>query len=959
MKQLCYKLFCFFLLSFSIGTVGAQNCEDDFTIQTSSTPSVCQANGTITVTLVGDLTNIFNVQYGLTSTNGFTINPQEHNVLSNIPAGVYTVSVRAFCRVNDDFDVVKTVANVTVGGNYKVPSVAFNATSSRKSYDICNTGIIALNVTNGSGNFTFNITSAPAGATTGLVTPIKSGTLYTFPDQTYPAGDYVVSIEDGCYTAIATFTLGEVTGFPPVSSSYTSFRPLLVDNACSSFSWSLGTVSNSNPDYYRYYRDGLYEVGAAPAGSQPTVWQPWTTSPVVMDLSPYTLADYYTPKVMTLHTRLKGCDANSTSVNTYIKKPSMTANIIRGCDTYQYVVRPWTDYDGMICYPVSLVVTQTTGTGAGTIVVNKPSLSNPVSESIPMEYGNSYNIVMTDGNGTPMTINTTATRASMSLSYTDVSCSTQYKLNYYTIDPCYPVEVTIKDPDGNIVHTNTLTSTTTFSANLDYGKAYAFEAVYVGTNPLRKYTATLNRAATVPTSYSMSLNSPDNCYEDRGRLYITRNGSGNYPIGTTFTITGPAGYTTQTTTTVNSTYYLYMPITTLPAGTYTLTVVNGCGDLTPMVTTLELKGVYSGKALAYTTENTCSGMKVTPSGAMTYLGAATSTYYRLVSGPAGYDQTVITPGKSFMLSTPGTYELGIMNVNSATNCAINKVKIEYDGSPISLSQTGTTAYECVDNITGVILLQAENGVAPYTYQLWNKENTVKVGLPDIISSGQAHFSYGEADSTYTARIIDACGNNFNQQITIARLSTARIVYATDHDVCSGDTIELKCITLGNTQYTWTGPNGYTSISQNPKIGNANVNMTGWYHVSVMPEFCGEAVKDSVYVNVYPPLAAGAVTDNQTVCVRTVVNSLTCAITGGSLAYTYQWQSSTDGVSGWANIAGATSVTYTPPIQIQSKVTYYRVIVSDRCGTVNSNAMAVAFEPCYIPVNPHIRGKVEN
>lgn len=184
MKQLFYKIFFLFLFIFLAGNITAQDCASNFTVTTASTPSTCQANGTVTVTLSGDLTNLYNIQYGLTSpTTGFTINPQEHNVLTNIPAGNYTVTVRAFCKVNADYDVVKTVTNVTVGGNYKVPSVSFNATSSRKSYDICNTGIIVLNVTDESGTFTFNITSAPAGATTGIITPTKNGTFIRFPGR--------------------------------------------------------------------------------------------------------------------------------------------------------------------------------------------------------------------------------------------------------------------------------------------------------------------------------------------------------------------------------------------------------------------------------------------------------------------------------------------------------------------------------------------------------------------------------------------------------------------------------------------------------------------------------------------------------------------------------------------------------------------------------------------------------
>lgn len=679
-----------------------------------------------------------------------------------------------------------------------------------------NTGIIALNVTDGSGIFTFNITSAPEGVPTGIVTPNKNGTLYTFAGENYPSGDYVVRVEDGCYTSIATFTLGEITGFPTFSSSsYSGFRPMLTNNSCNSVYWNAGSVSNSNPDYYRYYTDGMYEVGAAPEGEIPTNWVPWTSYTLTLNLSPYTYLDFYTPNKISVYTRIKGCDDAHTSITTYMKKPTLTSSTAHSCDKYSYTVRPWTDYDGLFCYPLSLVVTQTSGTEAGTVIVDKSNLSNPVSEALSLDYGTSYNIKFTDINGTTATSNITPSRSGLALSYTDNTCSSQYTLTYSTNYPCYPIEVTIKDSDGNIVHSRTMTSSSYNSVLLDYGTAYTIEAIYTSVNadPPYKYTSSIKRTSTIPTSYSMSLSTPSNsnCFEDRGYLYISRNGSGFIPAGTTFTVTGPDGYVSQTTTSssTSSTTGISLP-TTLPAGVYTATIVNGCGDPTPMTATLTLNGIYSGKALSYTTENTCSGMKITPSGSMTYQGNPITTYYRLVDGPTGYDKTVITPGKSFTFSTPGRYILGILNTNSATGCVIKQDTINYIGSPLSLNQTGTSAYECVDNITGIILLKAENGVAPYTYQLWDKSNTTKLIDTDLVSAGQVHFNYGQADSTYTARIIDQCGNMFSQQITMAKLSTARIVYASDNNVCSGDTIELKCITLGNTAYNWRGPNGFTS-----------------------------------------------------------------------------------------------------------------------------------------------------
>ncbi|MDR2953577.1 MAG: hypothetical protein LBV43_00675, partial [Prevotella sp.] len=122
--------------------------------------STCLSNGEITVMLGGDTTNIFNVQYGLSSEGGFAINPQSDNVLRNIPPGTYELTVRAFCTVDSEYSTVKSISNLVVGGTYKVPEVSFDSDNSRKSYQECGTGIIALNVTNGNWAYTFTITSA-------------------------------------------------------------------------------------------------------------------------------------------------------------------------------------------------------------------------------------------------------------------------------------------------------------------------------------------------------------------------------------------------------------------------------------------------------------------------------------------------------------------------------------------------------------------------------------------------------------------------------------------------------------------------------------------------------------------------------------------------------------------------------------------------------------------------------
>lgn len=964
-KQTIYIFSCLCISLFLSLQTGAQTCSTNFTVSTQIKNSTCLSNGEITVTLGGDLTNIFNVQYGLSSEGGFSINPQSDNVLRNIPPGTYELTVRAFCTVDSEYSTVKSVSNLVVGGTYKVPEVSLNSDVSRKSYQECNTGIIALNVTNGSGTFTFTITSAPAGVTTPLVvTPTKSGNVYTFPNQNYPAGDYTVQVSDGCYTSVRDFTLGAISGFPAFTSqSYTSFRPD-VDNtqgSCGYVKWTASSNEiSTNPDYKRYYSDTMYEIGAAPAGQTPTHWTNWnstTTGGILLNISPNTIANFYTSNSLAIYIRLKGCDDVYRSFTTNIKTPSITGSYTYNCDNFTRTIYPWTDYDGLVCYPLTFTVKKTS---TGETVYSDPNWLYSVNyaKGWTFEYGVSYVATFVDQNGTQMTTNIQANSSrTFYLNSNVLACDSYYFTYYVSISgkpvACWdwPVKVTITDPDGNIVQQESLVNTTSKQTPaLEYGKTYTITREFPD-GTVSSSTRTV--ASTLPTSYTLTASSSydDKCTVDKGRLYVSANAS--WPIGTTLTITGPAGYVSQSVTTTSTSSSYYMATTSLPPGTYTLTANHGCGN--PVTATFNNPGIYNYQDLGYNEQLTCSGMKITPTGSITYRGNPTTTYYRLTSGPTGYDKTVIAPGGSFTFSGPGTYVLGILTDNSSTACVIGSTTIVYTAPPLDLDPNATSAYVCVGGTTGNLSVKAMNGVAPYTYQLWNADNTVKIpGVTDITTSGIAHFTYGLADETYTIRINDQCGNAFEQQITISNLETAKIVYASTNPVCTGGTIQLKCITLGNTDYTWTGPAGFTSDVQNPVINNVQTNMTGWYKVSVTPEYCGIEKLDSVYVTVTPPLVPTPGTADQTVevCVREQI-TLTAHVTGGEGFYTYQWQSSTNGTS-WSNIAGATSASYVPPVQIKSGTYYYRRMTTDTtCGTVY-NLITLNVKACYILVNPNIR-----
>ena len=250
-------------------------------------------------------------------------------------------------------------------------------------------------------------------------------------------------------------------------------------------------------------------------------------------------------------------------------------------------------------------------------------------------------------------------------------------------------------------------------------------------------------------------------------------------------------------------------------------------------------------------------MQITPKGTVTYQGNPypSQTFFRFVSGPAGYSTAAIPAGGSLTLKSSGTYVLGIMQSNSATGCYLATDTIYYTVKPLSLDVNVTSAYVCVGGGAGHISIRAINGTAPFTYELWNEANSVNLNqIPSIQPNGTAHFTYGTAGTTYTVRVKDDCNSSFSQKVTLTNLETARIVYVPDgNNICPGGTLELKCITLGTTTYSWTGPNGFTSNQQNPVLVNFNKNMEGKYSVSVTPQFCGTAVKDTIEISMYDTL----------------------------------------------------------------------------------------------------------
>ena len=120
----------------------------------------------------------------------------------------------------------------------------------------------------------------------------------------------------------------------------------------------------------------------------------------------------------------------------------------------------------------------------------------------------------------------------------------------------------------------------------------------------------------------------------------------------------------------------------------------------------------------------------------------------------------------------------------------------------------------------------------------------------------------------------------------------------------------------------------------------------WYRLKVINS-CNTDYTSSVKITVYNPFNAGSVGAAQTICYNNtpVAISLITSPTGGSGAYSYVWEGSSDG-SIFSPISGATGTGYQPGALYSN--TWYRLKVINSCETLYTNIIKISV---YNPFSP--------
>jgi len=308
--------------------------------------------------------------------------------------------------------------------------------------------------------------------------------------------------------------------------------------------------------------------------------------------------------------------------------------------------------------------------------------------------------------------------------------------------------------------------------------------------------------------------------------------------------TGPYTYL-WTTTPVQTTSVA----TGLVAGTYSVMVMDtlGCTDTTTAVIPNPVPRIIT--VASFTNPTTCLGNEgsITLTGSVIPDSTYTVSYKR--NGVLQTITVIANPSGQIILSglTAGVYS-DITIIYSV--CPYNSVGpvVLTDPLPPDISASSFSNNVCVGD---AIMFYGSSSVSGVTW-LWSGPSGYTSNIANPVISPATLANSG----TYSVTIsINNCYTDTSIVIAVKPLPVP--IAISNSPVCAGDTLFLTAYsTNGASSYSWTGPNGFTSVNMNPHIANAQPIYSGTYTVDVTLNGCTVPTTIAVMVNPAPAPITG-------------------------------------------------------------------------------------------------------
>ncbi|MCX7908880.1 MAG: T9SS type A sorting domain-containing protein, partial [Ignavibacteria bacterium] len=381
----------------------------------------------------------------------------------------------------------------------------------------------------------------------------------------------------------------------------------------------------------------------------------------------------------------------------------------------------------------------------------------------------------------------------------------------------------------------------------------------------------------------------------------------------------------------------------------------------------------------------CVGTNVNFSGSAT--GGAGLQYKWQLSTDGGNNFSDISDGGVY--NGTSTTTLAINGLTSGMNNYQYKLKA-YNECDTKYTNAATLTVHPATNITthpsntticqgstATLTVSAVGVSLSYQWQFWNGSSWANVSnnTPSGASytggnSNQLQIS-GLSAGTYDYRVIVYGGCSptsvtSNTATVTVNAQPSITGNPSDATVCSGSSTSFSVSSASGTlnwQVSTDGGNSYTDLTNNPpysgvnsttlSINNVTTALDGYkYRLKATSGVCNPQFSNAATLTVLTSPSISSHPSNATQCQGNWTQGFSVSASGGSLSY--QWQFSSDGVN-WSNVTNNTptgaTYSYVGPesLEVNSNVIapgtyYYRVIVSNTCGSVTSNSAQLIVNP---------------
>jgi len=355
---------------------------------------------------------------------------------------------------------------------------------------------------------------------------------------------------------------------------------------------------------------------------------------------------------------------------------------------------------------------------------------------------------------------------------------------------------------------------------------------------------------------------------------------------------------------------------------YTVTLVGTDPNLMSVVTVTTVTSItVLNPTVAINSASTvCEGSSVN----LTANATGTSVTYAW-SGPGGYASATQNPVLTSLLpSASGNY---VVTASVATGTLICPTSNTTQVTVIPVAQV--TVAPSVVSICEGFNFSLSSGAANATSYQWNGP-----GGPVVSTAQNPSFSSVVPSMTgiYTVTAFFTqnsvvCSTTNTVDVTVKPKVTFSL--APLPNICDNTTLFIAG-PIGATSYTWNGPGGYTSNTQNLSIPNVNFNQSGTYTLKVDVNGC--ITYDSIPVTILTPITFSVVPSNKTICQGDTV-SISTQVVGGSSVYNIVWSPGT----------GLMPPFGTHAVASPSNSTFYTITANDvACPTQFINTTFIVF-----------------